>query len=357
MKELWIEINKVMPLELKKDLLQEARGLCSVVLTDEVDPLFQTYGMRVASRDRGDISLIDEAQIDGIKDCTHPLCLRLVVKNRKDEEQAMKVAEKGVTYIIIRCPNWKIIPFENLIAKIHGRSKIIAEVSSSDEAQVALETLELGVDGILLKTEDSAEIKATRKVIELLDIKDGIENRIPLTLAKIVSCAQLSMGARVCIDTCDIMVGGEGMLIGSSSSGLFLIQAEVQKNPHVEPRPIRVNAGPISLYVLAPNNNTRYLSELKSGDEVLTVDREGKSRTTIIGRIKIERRPLILIEAEVNGNLIKTIVQNAETIHVVTKDGSKSVVDLKPGDEVLVAIQQGGRHFGTLVKEEMVIEK
>ncbi len=77
-----------------------------------------------------------------------------------------------------------------------------------------------------------------------------------------------------------------------------------------------------------------------------------------MGRVKIEWRPMLLIEAEYEGRKIKTIVQNAETIRLVTREGSKSVAELKAGDEVLVYItEEGGRHFGTLVKEEMVIER
>ena len=90
---------------------------------------------------------------------------------------------------------------------------------------------------------------------------------------------------------------------------------------------------------------------------MLVVNREGYFRRVVVSRLKIERRPLTLIEADVNGNRIKTIVQNAETIHFVTKDGSKSIVELKPNDEVLVHHQLGGRHFGVLVEEESVIER
>jgi 3-dehydroquinate synthase II len=152
------------------------------------------------------------------------------------------------------------------------------------------------------------------------------------------------------------MTHGEGMLLGCQSAGLFLVQAEVHENPHVEPRPFRVNAGPVSLYILTPNNKTRYLSELKAGEEVLVTDREGNVKSAIIGRIKIEKRPLMLVEAEVSGHKIKTIVQSAETIRFVTRSASISVSELKPNDEVLVYFQPGGRHFGTLVEEESVIE-
>ena len=122
-------------------------------------------------------------------------------------------------------------------------------------------------------------------------------------------------------------------------------------------RPFRVNAGSIAQYLLTHEEKTKYLSELRIGDEVLIVDRNGGSRKTNICRTKIEWRPLLLIEAEIDNKRFKTIVQNAETIRFVTKDGTKSVKDLVKGDETLVHIQEGGRHFGTLVKEERVIER
>jgi 3-dehydroquinate synthase II len=178
-----------------------------------------------------------------------------------------------------------------------------------------------------------------------------------MSQAKILHTKTLGMGARVCVDTCELMRHGEGILLGCQSSGLFLIQAEVQENPHVEPRPFRVNAGPISLYTLAPNGQTRYLSELKAGDEILISDREGNVRPAVIGRMKIERRPMMLVEAEVEGERVKTIVQNAETIRLVTTEDSVSISELKAGDEVVVYHQPGGRHFGVLVKEETVIER
>jgi len=45
-------------------------------------------------------------------------------------------------------------------------------------------------------------------------------------------------------------------------------------------------------------------------------------------------------------------VQNAETIRLVTPQGRPiSVVDLEPGSEVLVALEESGRHFGVKVDE------
>jgi 3-dehydroquinate synthase II len=66
---------------------------------------------------------------------------------------------------------------------------------------------------------------------------------------------------------------------------------------------------------------------------------------------------MLLIEANYEGKILKLIAQNAETIRVVTPKGSKSVTELKKGDKILAHVKEGGRHFGTLVKEEAVIER
>ena len=59
------------------------------------------------------------------------------------------------------------------------------------------------------------------------------------------------------MDTCELMIHGEGMLVGSQSAGLFLVEAEVNENPYVASRPFRVNAGPaIHVHVRPPSNTS-----------------------------------------------------------------------------------------------------
>lgn len=277
---------------------------------------------------------------------------RICISDKASENLIVKAAEQGATYILVSTANWRVIPLENLIARIKGKSKLIAEVTNAEEAKVALETLELGTDGVLLKTSDADEIMKTVAIVK----PDSL--RLEMVPAKIVATKAISTGARVCVDTCDLMQPGEGMLVGSQSAGLFLVEAEVNENPYVASRPFRVNAGSCSMYTLGSLQTTRYLQEFKAGDEVILVTREGKTRKANVGRIKIEIRPLILVEAEVNGKTIKTILQNAETIRVVTPKASKPVTELKPGDEVIVHLAaRGGRHFGISVPDETVIEK
>ena len=172
-----------------------------------------------------------------------------------------------------------------------------------------------------------------------------------LTSIEVVDVRNIEMGDRVCIDTVSLMVPGEGMLIGSSASCLFLVQSESEEHGYVAARPFRVNAGAVHAYGLGPGGRTRYLSELKAGEPVLLTDRNGKCRVTSVGRCKVEQRPLILVTATDGERTYTTILQNAETVRLVGTEGSISVATLKKGDKVLARLESGGRHFGMKIDE------
>jgi 3-dehydroquinate synthase II len=344
-KELWLQIAQNATLADKDSLLKLAADNCDATLE----------GTTATTQQGTSIAVLDSfnpAKITKLKQEGKTVAQKIAIKGKEDENAAVKAAELQADYIILNCQDWRVIPLENLIARTRGKSKLIAEVSTAEEAKLVLEALELGTDGVLLKTADPNELSKTIAIVKKQTPK------IPLTHAKITAIQQIGTGARVCVDTCDLMSLGEGMLVGCQSAGFFLVEAEVHENPYVQPRPFRVNAGSLSMYTLAPQQRTRYLSELKAGEEVLVVDRKGNMRPTNVGRVKIEKRPLILVEAEAQGVEIKIILQNAETIHLVTPEGSKPVTDLKTGDEVLAHVAaSGGRHFGVAVPDETVIER
>ncbi len=274
------------------------------------------------------------------------------ISSKKHEELASKLG-KVVDYLILLGKDWTVIPLENIIAELQGEDvKIIAAVNNFEEAKLALETLEYGTDGVLLAPEDISQIK---KVTELVDTIDSeCYELVPATITRV---EPVGSGDRVCVDTCTIMNVGEGMLIGSYSKGLFLVHSESLESEYVASRPFRVNAGPVHAYVMTPGNKTRYLSEIETGDEVLTVDKNGNTKTTVVGRVKIEKRPLMLVEAEYEGFTIKTLLQNAETIRLVQDNGNPlSVAELKIGDKVMVYLDKSARHFGMAI-EETIIEK
>lgn len=352
MKQLWLRLDPNASSAHKAELLKIAQGSCNVaVLSPEDLQLASSLKLKTASTDeRSEIRLLSSAhQIDSV--VTGDSAVEIVVKDGSDEQKALQFVEKGIRYLIVRCPNWKVIPLENLIARTRNRATLLADVTSLGDAKVALQTLEFGVDGVVITPKSLSDIEEMGLFLKQL------EAFVLLVKGKVLSVKTIGSGARVCVDTCELMEPGEGMLVGSQSSALFLVEGEVHRNPHVEPRPFRVNAGPVSSYVLTPGLKTRYLSELKTGDEILIVNRSGRARAGHIGRVKIERRPMTLIETEVSGRSFSLIVQNAETVRLVSDDGSKSVSAIKPGDEVLIRVEKGGRHFGTLIADEMVIER
>ena len=279
-------------------------------------------------------------------------CL-VTISAKEDEEKVIELSKRGVPYIIVKGEDWKIIPLENLIAELHkSKTELYAEAESRDEANTLFQTLELGVDGVIFTPKTVEEISGLEKIIE-------IPEKLGLTSAKVIEVREVGSGDRVCIDTCSLLRVGEGMLIGSQSQGLFLIHSETLQTEFADSRPFRVNAGAVHAYVLMADGKTKYLSELEAGDNVLAVDYQGVCREVVVGRVKIEKRPLLLIKAKIDSEKmnLKTLAQNAETVNLVNKDGEPiSVAKLRLGDEILVYTVTGGRHFGKSI-DETIIEK
>ncbi len=263
------------------------------------------------------------------------------IQSGEDEAEILKLSR--TKQVILQSADWTIIPLENLIAK---GADVIAQVHNLKEAQTAFGILEKGVRRILLHTTDVNELKKT------LTHVGAVEPQTILEIAEIEEINPVGMGDRVCVDTCSSMSAGQGLLVGNSSSGLFLIHSESIANPYVSPRPFRVNAGPVHAYTRVPGGKTKYLSELSAGDSVLIVDFKGNTSIGTVGRLKIEKRPLMLVKARTETRAITTLLQNAETIRLTDPNGEAvSVVTLKSGDKVLVALEASGRHFGHKIEE------
>ncbi len=265
------------------------------------------------------------------------------ISSKEDEEKALELSKK--TTVIVDASDWKIIPLENLVAQSNN---IVAVVRSKEEAETAIGVLEIGVKGVLLESTDPYLIKVVGKIVKRMPQKIKLEE------AEILEISPVGMGYRACVDTTELMSTGEGMLVGDKSDFFFLVHSESVENPYVAPRPFRVNAGGIHAYILCPNNRTKYLSELSTGDKVLVVDSKGEAREAIVGRNKTEVRPLLMVKASCQGKTGSLILQNAETIRLTSPDGSPiSVVKLKKKDKVLVHVSEAGRHFGVQVKEKI----
>ena len=290
-----------------------------------------------------ELGIIDVISENG--DMRAPRDIEFFTIQSKDDERAAAKAGKTKP-IVVDAADWKIIPLENLIAQVN---EIYVYVDSKEDVETLSTVLEKGVDGIVLKP------KSVNQVVEIAALIKKSDASLPLTEIEIDEVRQLGLGDRVCIDTIANMKPGEGMLVGNASSGFFLVHSESIDNPYVNARPFRVNAGGVHCYILLPNDRTSYLSELQTGDSVLITNKEGNTSVSYVGRIKQEKRPMLLVSGNVSGEKISVILQNAETIRLVSAAGEPvSVVKLKKGMRVMGYVTSGGRHFGMSINETIV---
>src|SRR2546422_1469378 len=175
---------------------------------------------KIASRLEGTDILVTSKfeNVSSAKRNKTPVALEVTIGDQKDLERILQALELHPDYLLINCPNWKIIPLENLIAEAKGRSKLLARTTSFDESRAALSTLELGADGIALASQDTNEILKTR------DLVIGDSEDVSLSTARVTAIKLIGTGSRVCVDTTEILEAGEGLLTGSSSQALFLME-------------------------------------------------------------------------------------------------------------------------------------
>ena len=204
------------------------------------------------------------------------------ILSNSDIENVLNIAKKGLDFVIIEVKDWKIIPLENIIAKLHKiHTKIFAIAKTPEEVRKMFSILEVGVDGVIFS---ASSINEVREVMIYLGTKS-----FDMKPAKITEIKEVGDGERVCVDTASILHKGEGMLIGSRSNFLFLVHNESVGSSFTSPRPFRVNAGAVHCYTLSPDGTTNYLSEVETGSEVLILNSKGKARRATVGRSKIEQ--------------------------------------------------------------------
>ncbi|HIF46062.1 MAG TPA: 3-dehydroquinate synthase II [Candidatus Poseidoniales archaeon] len=264
----------------------------------------------------------------------------------------------SVEWILLDLGHWKMIPIENIIAACDGGpTKIAARIDSYEQVIGAAFALEIGVDALLVPEsilETALIAKSQRKeskVIEEIPVQDDFS----LSTVEVIEVKEGGVGDRVCVDLTSMMELGEGMLIGSSASSLILVHGETVASEFVPTRPFRVNAGAVHSYILMGDGSTKYLSELKMGDEVLVVSNDGLSRIATIGRTKIEKRPFILFRWRDEKNKeAGALLQQAETVRLVGATfHTISITSLKPGMELIGWSGGKGRHIGVQISAEV----
>ena len=286
-----------------------------------------------------------------------------IIKIDGSEGQSKALSLVGsVSWLLLEFENWSMIPIENIIAACAGSpTKVAALLRSPAEAQGAAFALEIGVDALVVIPDqlmiDSASIAKSQRgeVVENTNIvKDNEEIKLqPLLITNIESGG---LSDRYCIDLTSLLEVGEGMLIGSSSSCMALVHGETLASDYVPLRPFRVNAGPPHAYIVMANRTTKYLSELKAGDEILIVSSSEYCKPATVGRLKIEQRPMLLFTVmNKNDKKAQMFTQQAETVRLVsTEKENIAVTDLTIGQYILGWSDPDARHIGVAVPSEVV---
>ncbi|QNP74741.1 3-dehydroquinate synthase II [Streptomyces roseirectus] len=245
------------------------------------------------------------------------------------------------------------IPLEIVLAAAAGANgSIITRVADVEEARIVFGVLEHGSDGVLLAPRTVGEATAL-KAAALSEHAD-----LELVELEVTGISRAGMGERACVDTCTNFRLDEGILVGSHSTGMILCCSETHPLPYMPTRPFRVNAGALHSYTLSADRRTNYLSELRSGGRVLAVDAQGRSRLVTVGRVKIETRPLLAIDAVApSGVRVNLIVQDDWHVRVLGPGGTVlNVTELTEGTKVLGCLPVEQRHVGYPI-DEFCIEK
>ncbi|MHB1434673.1 MAG: 3-dehydroquinate synthase II [Thermoplasmata archaeon] len=240
----------------------------------------------------------------------------------------------------------RVIPLENLRADAGSSFRVWTLIERPSELPAALGALEHGAHGVVVPADSLEAVDA---------IEAALEHRPPpLTGWKLVQLRNVrsaGMGDRVLVDTTSILRPTEGLLVGSAAAFLFHVASEAEGSAYTRPRSFRVNAGAAHSYVLLADGTTRYLSELAPGDAVFVSEPRAAGRSVRVGRVKIERRPLTLLEARVEGQHRTLFVQEAETVRLSGAQGRRAVTRLGPGDRVIGCGFPPGRHMGQAIEE------
>lgn len=272
-----------------------------------------------------------------------------------DRETLDKAWKLGINYeyLIIEFKDPTNIPLELVIAEIEDNkasTTLLKVVDSIEDAMVASQVLERGADGVVLRSIEERELSKFNNLV-------SVESKVNLQEVIVKSIEYIGLGDRGCIDTTSLMGEDEGMIIGSTSAGGIFVCSETHYLPYMELRPFRVNAGAVHSYVMANDNTTRYMSEIKSGDKVSCINTKGEVRIVSVGRNKIEKRPLLLIKGTIEDIEINTILQDDWHVRVMGIDGKpKNITTLKAGDKILGVAMKSGRHVGLRVYET-ILEK
>ena len=310
------------------------RGFACLLVDESVGP--PSLGSSVRLLERRSDRIVNPDPLEEI-----PI---VVVRSPEDTAPILSLLRAGRP-VAVRWTAERVIPLENLVAARAVAGTLWAITDRAEEVPAFLGALEHGAHHVVVEIRSSDD----------LDRLEGLLDQLPLQLAweqfPLRRVHPAGQGDRVIVDTTSLLAPEEGLLVGSQAAVLLHVASEAVGSRYTRARPFRVNAGAAHLYTLLANGETRYLSELVAGDPVVVTRPGGASRTVRVGRVKIERRPLTLIEVEHRERRYTAFLQEAETVRLTTSAGRVATTDLRPGSNLLGVVLPPARHLGTAIEE------
>jgi 3-dehydroquinate synthase II len=271
---------------------------------------------------------------------------------RVGDENALAAATRTVPANGILVIEWtadRVIPLENAIAAQGDHHELWVYARTPVEVPGALGALEHGADRVIVEVRTPEEVDLLESIVE-----GPLPAHLEWTESPVVGLGPAGVGDRVIVDTTSLLRPEEGLLVGSAAAFLFHVASEAVGSQFSRPRPFRVNAGAAHSYVLMADGTTRYLSELSGGDAVLMTTPRGEARSARVGRIKIERRPMVVVTADDGGHARTVFLQEAETVRLSGTFGRKATTEIALGDVVRGVRLPPARHLGREVEETIV---
>jgi len=283
---------------------------------------------------------------DGVRPGAGAALLPIHVVGSAGELERLVAATPDGGTLLLGWRGDRVIPLENAIAQRGRRFQLWTVARGPAELASSLGALEHGADRVVVLVRSPEEVDAVEAAAGG-SLPSGLDWRA-VTVREV---RPAGVGDRLLVDTTSLLAPEEGFLVGSAAAFLFHVASEAVGSTFSRPRPFRVNAGAAHSYLLMADGTTRYLSELGPGDGVLAVRPNGEARTVRVGRLKVERRPLVLVSADVDGVPRTVFLQEAETVRLSGPSGRTATTSLAPGLSVLGVRLAAGRHLGTAVEE------
>lgn len=260
------------------------------------------------------------------------------------ESALARVPEGGV--VALQWAGDRVIPLENAVATRGGRFEVWTYARTPGEIPGALGALEHGANRVIVEARSPSDVDAIESILE-----GPLSVALNWASIPVSSVAPAGLGDRVIVDTTSLMRAPEGLLVGSAAAFLYHVASEAVGSRFSRARPFRVNAGSAHSYVLMADGSTRYLSELAPGDRVLATEPQGPSRSVRVGRIKVERRPLVVIVGDDQGSPRTVFLQEAETVRLSSDSTRIATTDLREGASVWGVRLPAARHLGRAIDE------